>query len=941
MAIDCYELNWKDNTSNEKLWHYILNKVSQSKKVGLSFSANNRQSIELFHSYTNGKPTKSPVFGVVSGQALLIKYIADLIINTNNCDNIHILPISTIIVGGSKNSEKKIIPQYALRRDLTNIYNHAIEGWDIIILTNPKEWKESQKYQIGGGVAKHFYDDNYKMNYLKYPLQGDHHTIDPQIEECSAGVFVETVIDNLVDHFSEDVLDKESEDYESEKEKRKIKKQEIELNLLRRQSVGLTLNYYIRKYLNEKILKKDKQAKIESEVVVPEKGSKKQENEVFRVKISGKFQLKLEFYDDVLFATFTRKLKTYLRFYSAKILKGRTLVIPTKFLFNFLRKVIGIYPDVISNMIRYCFLVKEYQIKPRDYYWNVLKLAEPDKVFRDIYFTPTGIFVNIEYFICFEKLFTTENLNFHNKFKPEGKIGSALFQKFIFYYSQEENKLSPNSIQKWKENLTPRIPNIENYIKSSYLFKAIDLVHLFLNIRSDLFGFHDLFLSKHSLKNIILPNQEPFPVLLNPLSFFDTRFDRSHHFFKKLKFRPSKACKNITFLDFPQQLKELDDFFVENKDNLPEYIYKNPCVRLFEVEDGKNSVIEKMESIECNLNELVHFYYSTFTFVIVYQIVSPESDYKANLIENSLSAIHSAIHSFISASILSSSSTLNDFIKTIWFYNQIATICCFKGNFFLLSIIVDCFRVYLNVFDRLISSDFLSFSLPPENSCFFFDFYYFSYFLENEKERICVFLNDFQFVVIPSLKFIKSPSDPPPSLLFSKFLRFLPDAHDLHHPSLSNKFFDSIMKSSPHSTSPESKPIIPDDFLASKDPFTDHLIKYLSSFNYLSNIKHLSLYCKSFDNSVSLEFIEGFDPSKELNSPLDILILHSNDIFNSVFYHSLQMKDFDRINQILSFNLFRAPSSSKLPSLAPSDIFSDYSSNDYSILDNIIRFYFI
>src|SRR3990167_773944 len=178
-------------------------------------------------------------------------------------------------------------------------------------------------------------------------------------------------------------------------------------------------------------------------------------------------------------------------------------------------------------------------------------------------------------------------------------------------------------------------------------------------------------------------------------------------------------------------------------------------------------------------------------------------------------------------------------------------------------------------------------------------------------------------------------------VFFSKFLRFLPDAHDLHHPSLSNKFFDSIMKSSPHSTSPESKPIIPDDFLASKDPFTDHLIKYLSSFNYLSNIKHLSLYCKSFDNSVSLEFIEGFDPSKELNSPLDKLILHSNDIFNSVFYHSLQMKDFDRINQILSFNLFRAPSSSKLPSLAPSDIFSDYSSNDYSILDNILRFYFV
>jgi hypothetical protein len=125
-----------------------------SKKIGLLYSANNDQAMDLHAAnQKNAKPT-----GIISGanQAELYAELAKLIEQNNKQNQVRILPIATSMHGGNNEDKNNQVGPEQINRDLTNIANHRQAGWDILGLQN-----RQGGYAIGGGVSQGWFNPNF------------------------------------------------------------------------------------------------------------------------------------------------------------------------------------------------------------------------------------------------------------------------------------------------------------------------------------------------------------------------------------------------------------------------------------------------------------------------------------------------------------------------------------------------------------------------------------------------------------------------------------------------------------------------------------------------------------------------------------------------------------------------------------------------------------
>lgn len=128
--------------------------LAQGKKVGLIYSANNNQALNLHQA---NKAKKAPADGIIggAGQAVLFAELAKIINGPPNvADSVRILPIATSL-GGGPNTPGNQVTQTEIDRDLEHIAAHKNAGWEIRGLGTPQG-----TYSIGGGISKGWNDVN-------------------------------------------------------------------------------------------------------------------------------------------------------------------------------------------------------------------------------------------------------------------------------------------------------------------------------------------------------------------------------------------------------------------------------------------------------------------------------------------------------------------------------------------------------------------------------------------------------------------------------------------------------------------------------------------------------------------------------------------------------------------------------------------------------------
>ena len=137
----------EDQTAD--VWYNVVHPLlEQDRKVGLLYSANNRQAESIIDSY--GTKKVGDISG--SGQAILFRNIANIIDGFKLWDRVHILPVSTSMSGGNNLGDNRVSLDI-INRDLRNIREHVEQGWDIRYLSgNDKE------FSIGGGISKGWYN---------------------------------------------------------------------------------------------------------------------------------------------------------------------------------------------------------------------------------------------------------------------------------------------------------------------------------------------------------------------------------------------------------------------------------------------------------------------------------------------------------------------------------------------------------------------------------------------------------------------------------------------------------------------------------------------------------------------------------------------------------------------------------------------------------------
>lgn len=180
LELDYEKIKEPDGQAN-----LVLKKIEElsktTNKIGILYSANNRQAVELHKNYS-----KNTYRDIISGsnQAKLFEKLTKMI----DPKIVRILPIATIkesntIIGKVANIKKDREPVEieCIIRDITNLYLHLEDGYSVIVLTNPPHFR-TNKYQIGGGVAKYFYKNEPKS----IPFKN---------EAISYGLFVERMID--------------------------------------------------------------------------------------------------------------------------------------------------------------------------------------------------------------------------------------------------------------------------------------------------------------------------------------------------------------------------------------------------------------------------------------------------------------------------------------------------------------------------------------------------------------------------------------------------------------------------------------------------------------------------------------------------------------------------------------------------------------------------
>jgi hypothetical protein len=139
------------------LFDVLLKETILHDRIAILYSANNVQSEKLYQFYRS--ESKKENFDKIiegSNQAKAFKVLSEKIVKKALLDKMHILPVTTLIKGGSDE-----LPEIKhIIRDLSKIQAYLEKGWCIYILTNTTKLQrnENKKYQIGGGKSQDFYN---------------------------------------------------------------------------------------------------------------------------------------------------------------------------------------------------------------------------------------------------------------------------------------------------------------------------------------------------------------------------------------------------------------------------------------------------------------------------------------------------------------------------------------------------------------------------------------------------------------------------------------------------------------------------------------------------------------------------------------------------------------------------------------------------------------